>query len=160
MKRDTNHRAPRRPNYDYSQIGRYFVTICTQHRHHLLGAVNDGRMIDTPAGEMVAEYWRILPEKFPNIRLDAFILMPNHLHGILIIEKSGVVSIPDVMRWFKTMTTNAYIRGVKVDGWPAFQGKLWQRSYHDHIIRDDASLTRIRQYIHNNPANWHDDSLR
>jgi putative transposase len=142
-KLDRNHNAPRRPNYDYSQVGHYFITVCTQHRVHLFGTVTDYEMVHSRSGEMVAEWWQALPQKFPSIKLDRFVVMPNHLHGIIIIEKSGVASVPDMMKWFKAMTTNAYIRGVKTDDWPPFQGKLWQRSYHEHIIRDSASLARM-----------------
>ena len=66
--------------------------------------------------------------------------------------------LSQVMQWFKTMTTNAYIRGVKNDGWRPFPGKLWQRSFHDRIVRDRDELDRIRRYIVNNPARWEEDN--
>ncbi len=111
--------------------------------------------------------------------------MPNHLHGIVLLgarvpndvgesrhasaaegdhtgsplpaDDCGKPSLADVVGWFKTMTTNDYIRGVKTDGWPPFSGRLWQRSYHEHIIRNDRAFDRIRAYIANNPSRWADD---
>ena len=89
--------------------------------------------------------------------------MPNHFHGIIFIasptalaDKGGHVGPPlqRIMQWFKTMTTNEYIHGVKEHGWPAFQGNLWQRSFYEHVIRDEESLNRIREYIVNNPQRW------
>jgi len=110
---------------------------------------------------MLAYWWDELPRKFEGAALDEFVVMPNHLHGIILILESQarheLVSLPGMMQWLKTMTTNAYIRGVKQSGWPAFPGKLWQRGYYDHIVRDKKDLDRIRRYIVGNPANWAKD---
>jgi REP element-mobilizing transposase RayT len=111
--------------------------------------------------------------------------MPNHIHGILIVcpcacldgtklKKSTILHpipekgqgqgpaptlpVPDVVGRFKTMTTNKYIHGVRHDGWEPFNGKLWQRNYHEHIIRNVDDLNRIREYINNNPQNWNADN--
>jgi len=157
MPSDTHHRAPRKPEHDYSAAGTYFVTIRTQHGLSLFGDIHDGVMHTTPAGEMLIHWWREIAHKHPTVTLDAFVVMPNHIHGLLVFTQSGTVALPDVMRWYKTMTTNAYIRGVKEDGWPRFPGKLWQRSYHDHIVRDATHLDRVRRYIRANPATWHRD---
>ena len=104
-------------------------------------------------------------------------VMPNHFHGTVVIAGTNVgadlgvgpvqkgaqvgqqgahagAPLPTVMQWFKTMTTNEYMRGVKTRGWALFQGKLWQRNYYEHVIRDDDSLNRIRQYILDNPVRW------
>ena len=83
-----------------------------------------------------------MPDKFDDIELDLVVVMPNHFHGIVCINRSGIeretgTSLSDVVRWFKAMTTNAYIQGVKIDQWQRFRGKLWQRSYYDHIVRND-----------------------
>jgi len=67
------------------------------------------------------------------------------------------IRAPTIIQWFKTMTTNEYLRGVKTSGWAPFQGQLWQRNYYEHVIRDEESLNRIRQYIHDNPARWEFD---
>jgi REP element-mobilizing transposase RayT len=133
---------------------------------------------------MLQGWWDKLPHKFPNLELDEFVVMPNHIHGILVLKDPGgytgpplqhpavradlrvgpgigprvgpptPASLPTIIQWFKTMTTNAYIRGVKGSGWKPFPGKLWHRTYYEHIIRDDRDWARIRQYIRDNPLNW------
>ena len=152
----------RASSWDYSQAGAYFVTTVTHARIHLFGSVSEGVVRLNPAGQMVEKYWLELQSKYPQIELDSFVVMPNHVHGILNIKSKHQIvecgpSLGDVMKWFKSMTTNAYIRGVKDHGWQRFDGKLWQPDYWDHIIRNDADLERIREYIFNNPFQWDDD---
>ena len=160
MTNDRRHYAPRRPGHDYTRAGMYFVTVRTQHGLPLFGTVEGSSMQRSPAGEMVAGWWAQLPRKYAALATDAFVVMPNHIHGILVLEQSGAVALPAVMQWFKAMTTNAYIRGVRDQGWARFPGKLWQRSYHDRVIRSGVERDRIRQYIRANPANWHRDAFR
>lgn len=109
----------------------------------------------------------------------AYVVMPNHVHGVIFIggqveddrpEEGGhtgpplQVELPEnpalgtIVQWFKTMTTNDYIRGVKEDDWPPFSKRLWQRNYYDHVIRNEQALNNIRTYIFNNPAQWHEDA--
>ncbi len=83
---------------------------------------------------------------------------PTRKHQPIGLEKAAPPALPNVVGWFKSMTTNAYIRGVKADGWPAFRRRVWQRDYHDRIIRSEAELQRIRRYIVDNPLQWHLDS--
>lgn len=149
-------KSTRLKGYDYTQSGAYFVTICLQNRLCLFGDVTDDVMVRNPAGEMVAELWLRANDKFPDIELDHFVVMPNHFHAIVLLHADNV-SLLDVVQWFKTMTTNAYIRGVKSHDWLPFEGKLWQRSFHDHIIRDEAGLNTIRSYILTNPSLWQKD---
>jgi len=91
--------------------------------------------------------------------------MPNHIHGIIVIvgpEELGEHTgspLPVIVQWFKTMTTNEYIRGVKNLGWRRFPNRLWQRNYWEHIVRDETDLSRIRKYILENPTRWTEDSL-
>ncbi len=146
-----HRRSIRLKGYDYSQEGMYFVTICTQHGRCLL--------TDTAVCEMIELWWKKLPEKFTAVVLDAFVIMPNHIHFIIAITKNVGVALGTIVQWFKTMSTNAYIRGVKEQGWQPFPGKLWQRNYYEQIIRNERHLTAVRQYIHNNPANWKADKL-
>jgi len=157
-------KSPRHPDANYAAEGSYFVTICTWGKVHLFGAVREGLMHLNPAGHMIAQWWAELPRKFPDLWIDCTVVMPNHTHAILVIDRTDapsdiITALPDAIGWFKTMTTNAYIRSVKADGWPRFDGHLWQGRYHDHIIRDDADLTRIRHYIANNPARWDKDTF-
>jgi len=111
------------------------------------------------AGKMVEDWWGKLESKYPEIKIDPFyIVMPNHFHGIIFIEAPGGghmgPPLQKIMQWFKTMTTNEYVHGVKESGWAAFQRSLWQRSFYDHAIRSEESLNRIREYIGNNPRSW------
>jgi REP element-mobilizing transposase RayT len=126
---------------------------------------------------MVFKYWKELPNKFKHIMLDEFVVMPNHIHGIIFVGADLCVSpsvsgahagaplqrksrpfVGDVIRWLKTMTTNAYLRNVKNAGWPPLPGKLWQRNYYEHIIRNNVELKKIRHYIRSNPRNWDKDT--
>jgi REP element-mobilizing transposase RayT len=208
---DRHRRLLRLAGYDYSQAGAYFVTVCTQDRACLFGEVTeDGAMCWSDAGQMVIAQWEAMSDRFPAVEIDTFVVMPNHLHGIIWICDSkpahrsnalgattrvaptgvpnggtvgaglvparptavpngdtvgaGLVparsnqdrrpTLGDVMGAFKSLTTVAYARGVKTSGWPGFRGRLWQRNYYEHIIRDDESLRPIRHYILNNPARW------
>ncbi|MCK4396605.1 transposase [candidate division WOR-3 bacterium] len=153
--------------FDYSQEGLYFVTICTNNQVCFLGEVLNDEMVLTDAGRLVEKWWLKLPDKFPNIELDYYVVMPNHFHGIISIVGADPCVCPDnltgehagsplhsIMQWFKTMSTNEYIRGVKQLGWMPFNKKFWQRSYYEHIIRNEKELNRIREYIQNNPLKW------
>jgi putative transposase len=165
--------------YDCSRQGRYFITLCCQGREHRFGNIENGLLILNDAGSMIEKWHRELANKFPGIELGEYIIMPNHFHAIIIISGNPVWADPrvrpDIMgdhvgsprldrpslsrivQWFKTMTTNEYIRGVKNLGWDRFDGKLWQRDYYEHIIRDEKAYLAISNYIINNPANWIDD---
>ncbi len=118
-------------------------------------------MAPNSAGGMVTDTWGSIPEQYPTATVDGFVVMPNHVHGIIWFtprDGHGNPSLGDVMKWFKTRTTNEYIRGVRSNGWPPFDRHLWQRNYHEHIVRNDADLERIREYIANNPARWQEDA--
>ncbi len=149
--------------YDYSSEGVYFVTIIIQNRQCLLGDVYDNVLSLSPAGEMIAQYWLRLPQQYPQFELDDFVVMPNHFHAIIVIhdvaKDKKQVTLSQGIQWFKTVTTNAYIRGVKNHSWIPFIGKLWHRSFHDYIIRDERGLHNLKLYIAQNPERWHEDSL-
>ena len=108
-------------------------------------------------GRMVKRWWDELIKKFPSLTLDEMVIMPNHLHGILFSGKTNL-ALGDAIEWFKTMTTNEYIRGVKGLGWRCFPGRLWQRDYFERVIRNEEELHAIREYIRQNPAQWASDS--
>jgi putative transposase len=162
-------RSMRLKSYDYTQAGAYFVTICTQKRHCLFGDIVETEMRLNNAGQMVWTVWDELSVHYSNIELDGFVIMPNHVHAIVILvgvgphaypdrgQPQGVaptLSLPDVVHRFKTLTTKRYADGVKQSGWLPFSGRLWQRNYFEHVIRSEQSLNRIREYILNNPARW------
>ena len=174
---ESHHRQSiRLQGYDYSRAGAYFVTICVQNRSCLFGEVVGGTMQLNHAGQMVERWYFELQNKFANIECDEFVCMPNHIHFIAINVGADLCVRPDfdgimtmgghtgpplhaIVQWFKTMSTNNYIRGVKQHDWLPFPGKLWQRNYWEHIIRDEPELDRIRAYIRNNPAQWEMDKL-
>ena len=186
-----NRRSIRLKGYDYSNPGKYSITICTHSRQCLFGNVADREMALNDAGKMVDTWWNKITEKFPNALLDVYQIMPNHFHAIVGITDPNTVgadprvcpygidsqnqgghadppqhgmdyeqrpaSIPGIVQWFKTMTTNKYIRGVREGQFLPFDRKLWQRNYYEHIIRNEKSLQRIRNYIINNPGQWEQD---
>jgi len=177
---DIHHRRSiRLTGYDYSQCGYYFITVCTQRRQCLFGEIEKGRMILNDAGKMIGRWWNELKNKYANIEIDEYVIMPNHCHGIINIvgmvgadpcvcpegkgEHTGSPlrgrPIYKMVQWFKTMTTNEYIRNVKQNHWGPFEGKLWQRNYYEQIVRDEISLQRMREYVVNNPYQWQQDKL-
>jgi putative transposase len=142
--------------YDYSQTGAYFVTICTHERRCLLGRIIDARIFLSPIGELVAREWAASAKMRRDVELDAFVIMPNHLHGIVLLGRSEAAAaarpLGAMVRGFKAATT----RAVAAAGC-SFQHPLWQRNYYDHIIRNENSLEAIRAYIADNPAKWAQD---
>jgi REP element-mobilizing transposase RayT len=148
-----HRRSIRLKGYDYSQQGSYFITVCTHHRELLLES--------SPVQDMLRSFWGKLSNKFPMVQSDEFVIMPNHIHGIIMITVGatprGCPNLGGIVDWYKTMTTNAYIKGVKKNQWAGFNGRLWQRNYYEHVIRDEEDLNRIRQYIIDNPIKWDED---
>lgn len=131
-------------DYNYASEGAYFITICTRNRRHLFSNVNEGSALLNLAGKMVEKRWQQLASRFPNIKLDEFIIMPNHIHGIIMIvgaplvgarnnisvsKRTGTRPAPtlgNIICAFKSITTNDYIHNVKHNNWPGFSVKLWQ----------------------------------
>jgi REP element-mobilizing transposase RayT len=161
MKQETPRRRDTRlKGWNYRLPGPYAITLCTQNRIWLYGDVCDGLMSTNTIGAMVQDVWHDLATEFPTITLDAFVVMPNHIHGIVFLAADHIEDNPDlgtVVQRFKSITTTRYINGVLDAGWQPFDGRLWQRNYYDHIVRDDRDLDRCRRYIDANPGNWHDD---
>jgi REP element-mobilizing transposase RayT len=148
-------------SYDYAQPGGYFVTICTLDRVCLFGQVAEGDLHLNGAGHMVHQVWEELPQRFAHISLDAFVVMPNHLHGIVMIQEHRAnQGLGQIIGAFKSLATNRYSAGVRQCGWQRFSGRLWQDNYFEHIIRNEASLRRIRDYIADNPLQWDTDPER
>jgi REP element-mobilizing transposase RayT len=189
-----HRRSIRLRDYDYAQAGAYFVTICSQNRECLFGEIVEGEMQPSAAGDMIQMVWHEIPAHYPGVDVSEFVVMPNHVHGIIVITEISPnhpvgaaprgrpctrpmalghpepgqargpaptvrLSLPDVVQRFKTMTTKHYGDGVKHAGWPAFSDRLWQRNYWEHIVRNEDDLSKIREYIHNNPAQWELDKL-
>ncbi len=177
-----HRRSIRLKDYDYSQPGAYFVTICMKGKECLFGEINGGIMILNDSGRMVEMVWNELPLRHLGVEIDAFVVMPNHFHGIIVLNGQtkkgqpqglplqdhrvgvplvGTQSVPalgDIVGAFKSVSTDEYITGVNQSGWPVFDGKLWQRNYYEHVIRNEESLEEIREYTVYNPLKWDEDS--
>lgn len=167
-----HRKSIRLKNYDYSQAGLYFVTVCIENRHCLFGHIANDSMILNDAGNMIASQWNELNNRFPSIVLHEYVVMPNHFHGIIefvgaipcgcpenLGQPQGIApTVGDIMSAFKSLSTNAYIQNVKQNNWPPFAGKLWQRNYYEHIIRDEDEYLKISEYIQNNPLKWQEDT--
>ena len=193
-----HRRSIRLPGYDYSQPGAYFITICVEDHQCLLSEVIGGAVHLTPTGRIAQQEWERLSVRFAGIRLDAYIIMPNHIHGIIILEDSAAPdtrgtgaklhdhdsdlpdpsrapsreqasreqasgeqfgkpipgSIPTIVRSYKSDVTQWANRMRRTPGAP-----FWQRNYYEHIIRDQAELECVRDYINDNPEKWERDRV-
>jgi putative transposase len=172
-----NRKSIRLKHYDYANAGLYFLTICVHHRLSIFGKIDNGVMVYNDAGRMIERWYLELENKFKTIRCHDWVVMPNHFHCIVEIADNDLgehrgrhIGLPlhnhpirpklgEIVQWFKTMTTNAYIRGVKEDDWQPFEKKMWQRNYWEHIIRNETSYLKLIEYIQNNPQKWELDAL-
>ena len=157
--------------YDYSQNGAYFITICTQNKYHLFGHVGadsisarSAQMFINDAGKMIDSTLNEVFSELNSIILDKYIIMPNHVHMIVIISQDkkradmeSAHTVAEIVQSFKRYTTIKYIAGVKSGIYPAFDKRIWLRSYHDHIIRSEKGYLKICKYIDENPARWTED---
>jgi putative transposase len=140
--------------YDYSQPGPYFVTICTKEKACILGKIADSVMHLSVLGGMVTSCWHDLSSHYPDISLDAFVVMPNHMHGIIFVgagspRPSPGLNLSSIIGYFKYQSTKRANELRNSPGAP-----LWQRNFFEHVIRDENSLNRIREYIWTNPERW------
>jgi len=162
-----HRRSIRLKEYDYAQSGGYFITVVTYHRDLLFGKITNEEMQLNEMGKIVDECWHAIPEHFPNLELGAYIVMPNHLHGIIVINDDGrgtiyraptqeqfqkpvKGSIPTIIRTFKAAVTRRIGREHNPTG-------IWQKNYYEHIIRDHEDWDRIHRYIEANPSMWAED---
>lgn len=161
-------------NWDYSSDGYYFITICTKYREHLFGEIIDGKMILSGIGKIAYQYWQEIPNHFLFVRLDNFVIMPDHMHGIITISNQDVetpklgVSTIGTNRNTKNkywnpgnlgVIINQYKRKCTIESRKIDPYFAWLPRFHDHIIRNDGDLYIIRKYIQNNPLNWKEDNL-
>ncbi|OGC82549.1 MAG: hypothetical protein A2W07_01950 [candidate division Zixibacteria bacterium RBG_16_43_9] len=150
--------------YDYSKCGYYFVTICIIRGVEYFGKIDNEKMVLNQYGKIAQEYWSEIPNIYDKVEIDEFIIMPNHIHGIIIIQEndnkrteqcsvptnteSGYGLLSKVIKSFKNAVTKKNRQELGVNN---FQ---WQRSFYDHVIRNEKSLYEIRKYIINNPLKW------
>lgn len=203
-------RSIRLRDYDYTRAGAYFITICSRDRSCIFADVRDGDVRLTPVGEVIGRCWEAILEHFPAVELDAFVIMPNHVHGIIVlgsdennrgaevgtacraptgeratapgrvegrssVEQFGhpvAGSVPTIIRSFKGAVTRAINDDSGRDTAcrvllaqrlgpmpPEHIPSVWQSNYHEHVIRNERSLERLRVYVAANPVRWEDDSL-
>ncbi len=165
----------RLPNYDYSQPGYYFVTICTRNRAELFGYSQDGRIQLNDYGKIVRKCWLDLPNHYV-CELDDYVIMPNHFHGIISIPdwtkepSSAAAGLNPQLRGGSTKTPRHHplteiVRGLKTFSAAGINNirltpgaSVWQRSFHERVLRGEDDLLRIREYIQLNPERWSQDS--
>ena len=168
-----HRKSIRLKNYDYSRPGLYFITICTQGQLHLFGEIVDGEMVLNDVGRRVWDEWRKSEKIRDEIKIHEFVVMPNHLHGIveIVVGANGRSPVQSpvhspVKKSMQTRSIGSLVAGFKssftakinrIDGMPKRQ--LWQRNYWEHIIRNENEYQRIAQYIMDNPKKWALDKL-
>ena len=151
--------SKRLAGYDYSQPGFYFVTMCTQHHRLVFGTIRDGQVSLKRPGQIAQTVWVTLPRRFAHVKLDAYVLMPNHLHAILELtdldptHAGPRAALWEIVRVFKA-AASCHIR--RAEGQPWF---AWQDDCYDTVIRTEAALQQIRRYILENPMRWTRDKL-
>jgi putative transposase len=163
-----HRKSIRLKEYDYSQPGDYFVTVCTYKRENIFCTIVNESVCLSPAGDIIKRHWEEIPKYFENVELDEFIIMPNHIHGIIgLTEPVGAIHespLPMTQHQRRTMTLSKIIGRFKMlsakeinlmNKTPGHH--VWQRNYYEHVIRDDKDLNNIRDYIVNNPLQWHAD---
>lgn len=183
---DIHHRKSQRlPGYDYSQAGAYFITLCVRDRACRLGEIRDGLMYLSYMGEIALQEWQNLPSRWPQLSLDAYVTMPNHIHGIFWLSVGAPLAgvrtnlaaqnadsqsaasnwaaaraaptVGQVVGAYKSLVFQQCLAWAKNTNTQL--GVLWQRNYWERVIRNQAELTALREYINNNPMNWELDSL-
>ena len=186
MNKDENkisqRKSPRLAEFDYSLIGYYFVTICTKDRQNHFGLVRNGKVVLSPAGMIAQNKWQSIPKYYPNVKLDEYVIMPNHIHGIIFIRdeittkvvgtehrsvhrkgnlfaktraeqcsaptKNHYGLLSKIIKSFKESVTKEINKEYGLNNFG------WQRSFYDHVVRNEKDLIRVRQYIKNNPLKW------
>ena len=173
-----SRRSIRLKGFDYSSPGKYYITICTLNRECLFGDIREGKMIISATGKIVHHEWLRTSMVRPGIELDAFVIMPNHLHGIISIrlhrgdplehlvdagnENRATRQVAPTAPTLKPNTIVAIIGQFKSNSTKEIResvhpGFYWQRNYYEHIIRNGSEFSQIRKYILENPANWNED---
>jgi len=161
----TKERHPeRKPNrlkeYDYSNVGWYYVTICTEKHITYFGRIKNGEMIPIELGKIADKCWKEIPKHFPETELDEYVIMPNHIHGIIIINKyvgDAKFAFPtDRTKMTLSKTIQQFKRAVTIEIKTKYPKSnfQWQRSFYDRIIRNEKELSYIRRYIQQNPLKW------
>ncbi|MCF8460332.1 MAG: hypothetical protein K9G46_06385 [Flavobacteriales bacterium] len=180
--------SARAPWWDYGRDAAYFVTICTKDKEHYFGEVENGIMIKTELGTTADDVWQMIPEQFPFVRLEEWVVMPNHMHGIITIDRRDAINRvstmddavgTDAINRVSTGESTGGATGNKnpmlhqnlstiirwYKGRATFEARkihadfAWQSRFHDHVIRNEENHTKIRYYVLNNPLLWNQDKF-
>lgn len=152
-----NRRTTRLTNYDYSSEDLYFITICSEGFKSTFGDIINQKIKLSILGRIVNDVWNNLTSRFNNIVLHEFVIMPNHIHGIIEIKNHGECTLGEIIGAFKSLTTLKYIKVIKQNNLTPFDRRVWQKNYFEHIIRGSKSHEKIAAYIIENPIYWDDD---
>lgn len=173
----TGRKSIRLNGYDYASEGLYFLTLCCYMNQHLFGKVIKGQMQLNNAGKVAYALWLEIPKHFPEVKLHDFVVMPNHIHGIIeivngdskvdsmkLVEQHSIAVKQKGLLRSPSRTIGSIVRGYKigVTKWfrqNSFVEVVWLRNYYEHIIRDDEAYNNISQYIRNNPRKWQEDKF-
>ena len=147
---------PRLNGYDYKQNGLYFITVCTKERQNILSFIDKNQDLEsvliklTPIGEIVKKHFEILEERFNNVKVVNYVIMPNHIHLIILLNeenKMNMYGVSSIVGTFKSLVTKECRERFQVN-------QIFQSSFYDHIIRSEKDYWKIYEYIEKNPANW------
>ena len=167
-----HRRSIRLRGWDYTRPAMYFITLCVQNRECHFGNVLDGKMQLNEAGMITGKCWNEIPDHFPMVKLDEYVVMPNHIHGIIVIDRIrppvGANNDLPLPAWTPqpntgtSQTLGSVVRGFKIGVTKWFRANtdaqtVWQRNYYETIIRTGQDLNRIREYILDNPKKWNLD---
>ena len=145
-------RHQRLPGYNYASTGAYFVTVCAAGHRPLFGCFNSGAWIPSPLGEILQKHIELLPCRQPGLTLDEWVIMPNHFHAIIWLDKNlNTRTLSNVIGSLKSGISHEFNAASNT------RAKIWQTSFYDHIIRNEDGLLKIREYIQQNPAKWQED---
>lgn len=151
--------SARLKDWDYGSNASYFVTICTKHKRHFFGAVINGKMNHSNTGKIADECWKEIPDHFMFVELGEYVIMPNHVHGIITINKPSNLHLPSskstlstIVGSFKSAVTKLINRKQSLD--IVIEDFGWQERFHDHVVRNEEEFNRISKYIRDNPINW------
>lgn len=170
-----NRQSLRKKGFDYAQNGLYFITICTKNKICIFGEIKEKNIIHSEGGNVANLCWKEIPIHFPNVELHEFIIMPNHVHGIIEISSNPTMGAknfsPPLMDQYipaefksPSKTIGSIVRGFKIGVTKWFRKNtdvydVWQRNYHDIIIKDENAYLNISNYIKNNPSKWKNDEF-
>jgi len=158
MKQLPHRKSPRLKDYDYSQSGAYFVTICTYKKQHIFGHINGDIMHLNQMGKIAHKAIKAIPTFWATVDIDLFIIMPNHIHIIVLLtddpQKSSSPKLGQIIGNYKSGVTRSIREALKKTKFA-----VWQTRFHDHIIRNETDLNRLREYTIHNPSKWTEDTF-